>query len=251
MRADCHVHIDRIGGPHRTQPPTPEQFADYAAREGISLVCAIYERDDVLERFQPVGVQLFPFYWERQPLSPTIPPSARGLKLHPFIEQYPLELVNVAPSLDVAQARGLPVLIHMEDRRPELSHGEQVDTLAREYPSVLFIMAHSGSYAPVLVGDPGTVLIQDAVVRELVSEAIGVAMRRNNVMLETSVLAHPLKAGLIARVPPEKLLLGSDFPISMDHFGSIQYSERMLVAAGMPAPKLEQIHQHAFSLFAA
>ena len=108
LRSDCHVHLDRIGPPHRTDPPTLDEFKAYVAREGITLVCAIYERSETLEAFSETsGVELVPFYWERRPASPSVPSNAAGVKLHPYIEKYSLTASNVGKVLRVAAARGL------------------------------------------------------------------------------------------------------------------------------------------------
>jgi hypothetical protein len=67
MRADCHIHIDKIGGPHKTQPPSVDMFLEYARREQISLFFAIYELDETLKRFRATGFDFVPIYWERTP----------------------------------------------------------------------------------------------------------------------------------------------------------------------------------------
>src|SRR5882672_11005183 len=114
MRADCHIHVDKIGGPHKTEPPSVEQFLDYANREGISLFFPIYESEETLDRFRSTGLSLVPVYWERTPLTPSVPSSARGVKLHPYIENYELTVENVKPTLEEARARDLFIFVHTE-----------------------------------------------------------------------------------------------------------------------------------------
>lgn len=245
MRADCHVHIDKIGGPHKTVPPSVEMFTMYAQREDISLFFVIYEKDETLARFRATGYDMVPIYWERTPLAPDIPTSARAVKLHPYIERYQLTRANVEPALEEAKAKSLFVFIHTEDREPELSRGRLVAELARVYPDVLFVMAHSGSYAPP--NDyPGSVLIQDGRVRELVSEAVEVARRFDNVYLETSILASDTKAEILAKAPVSKLLIGSDFPILEEtRWASLQFQEKQLLRFGLSEGDIDQIHQNA------
>src|ERR1700759_2775601 len=98
VRADCHIHLDRIGGSHKTQPPRVEMFLQYACREHISLFFAIYELDETLSRFRTTDYNFVPIYWERKPLKPSVPASAKGIKLHPYIEGYTLTVENVKPT---------------------------------------------------------------------------------------------------------------------------------------------------------
>ena len=79
MRADCHVHIDKIGGPHKTVPPSVEMFTTYARREDISLFFVIYEKDETLARFRATGYDMVPIYWERTPLAPAACQRSTGL----------------------------------------------------------------------------------------------------------------------------------------------------------------------------
>jgi predicted TIM-barrel fold metal-dependent hydrolase len=246
MKADCHVHLDKIGGPHKTVPPSVEMFMTYARREDISLFFVIYEKDETLARFQATGYDMVPIYWERTPLTPRIPASARAVKLHPYIERYQLTRPNVEPALEEARAKNLFVFIHTEDREPELSRGRLIAELARAYPDVLFVMAHSGSYAPPNVDSPG---IQDERVRELVSEAVEVARRFDNVYLETSILASEAKAEILAKAPVSKLLIGSDFPILEEtQWASLKFQEKQLLRFGLSKGDIDQIHQNAHRL---
>jgi predicted TIM-barrel fold metal-dependent hydrolase len=249
MRADCHIHLDKIGGPHKTVPPSVEMFTTYAQQEGISLFFVIYEKDETLVRFQATGYDMVPIYWERRPLAPNIPTSARAVKLHPYIERYQLTRANVEPALEEAKAKNLFVFIHTEDREPELSRGRLVAELAQAYPELLFVMAHSGSYAPPNVDDPGSVLIQDGCVCELVSEAVEVARRYDNIYLETSILASDTKAKILAKAPVSKLLIGSDFPILAEtHWSSLRFQEKQLLRFGLSEGDIDRIHQNASQL---
>ena len=249
-KADCHIHIDRIGGPHKTPPPSTELLAEYARRENISLFFAIYELDETLNRFRSAGFDLLPIYWERNPLKPSIPATARGIKLHPYIEEYPLTIKNVEPTLEEALARNLFVFIHTEDRRPELSRGRLVAELAREYQDITFILAHSGSYAPPKLDRPGESWVAPSLVEELVSEAVEVACSYKNVYLETSILVSDVKAKILSKAPVSKLLIGCDFPIlEGTEWSSLRFQEEQLIRYGLSASDIEQIHRNAISFF--
>jgi len=250
-RSDCHLHLDRIGPPHRTAAPTIEDLRTYVVRESVELIFGIYEREATLDAFRDAGiVEIVPFYWERRPRESSIPRKAGGVKLHPYIEKYELNGRNVGNALRAAAERALPVLVHTDDRQPELSRGRLVRELAREFREVTFIMAHAGAYAPGVVGRPGESWTSPEVVRELVSEAIGVAGECENVFLEVSILASRTKAELIAtKAPLNKTLLGSDFPIYKGEYGRVKFQEQALVEAGLTMAAIEGLHANAFRLF--
>jgi len=250
MRTDLHIHVDRIGGPHKTQPPEPREVFRYARREGIDLLGLIYEDEETLRQYETGEFSLLPFYWVRSPLHPRIPASAGGVKLHPYIERYPLSLETVGPTLEVARDRSLPVLVHTDDRIPDLSRGRLFAQLAEEFPELSLIMAHSGSYAPADIDNPSRLLGDEALTLALVTEAVEVAQSYANLYLETSILAHPGKARILAeKAPADRLLLGSDFPIGKGVFGSVVFQENALMAAGLSWEAVRQAHENARRLW--
>jgi predicted TIM-barrel fold metal-dependent hydrolase len=173
-----------------------------------------------------------------------------GRELHPYIEEYTLTIENVEPVLEEARARNLFVLIHTEDRRPELSRGRLVAELANEYQDLTFIMAHSGSYAPPRMDRPGESWVEPNLVEELVLEAVEVACDHRNVYLETSILASDIKAKALAEAPVSQLLIGCDFPIlEGTHWSSLRFQEEQLIRHGLNAGDIEQIHNNAMSFF--
>jgi predicted TIM-barrel fold metal-dependent hydrolase len=250
MKADCHIHIDKIGEPHKTDPPSVDKFLEYVRREHISLCFAIYELHETLNRFAATKIDLVPIYWERKPLTPTVPNSAKGIKLHPYIENYKLTSGNVGPVLEEARARNQFIFIHTDDRTPELSRAALVADLAQHYPDLIFIMAHSGSYAPQNPAKPGESWVDSNLVKELVTEAVEVACTHHNVYLETSILASDIKAEILASAPVSKLLIGSDFPICEGTtWTSMRFQEEQLMRHGLNEDDVEQIHQNAVSFF--
>ncbi len=222
----------------------------YARRESISLFCGIYEHEHTLRTFLGAGISIFPFFWVRTPLSPQIPESARGIKLHPYIENYVLEEGSVLPTLQIARKRNMPVLVHTDDRKPSLSRGKLIGVLATQFPDITFVMAHCGSYAPGKIEIPGASWTNEGLISELVSEAIEVATSCSNVYIEVSVLASKTKTKLIAQgAPLDKILLGSDFPIYKPIFGSVVFQENALLAEGLSYEQIRSIHANAFRLF--
>lgn len=250
MRADFHVHLDKIGGIHTTEPPTVAELTAYVRHESIDVIGGIYEQASTLSHFGIEGLEVIPIFWERNPRRPGIPNSAQAIKLHPFLDKYRLSADQVGPVFDVAASRGLPVLIHSDDRTPELSRGAQFARLAERFPTVSCVIAHSGSYAPPDAQRPGESTIQIGLLSELVEEAIEAASDHQNIFLEISVLASNKKAQLIAaRAPRERIILGSDFPIAKGSCGSLTFQESALIRAGFSAREVAALHHNVRKLF--
>lgn len=244
FRADCHVHLSRIGGPHPEAPPSPAELDAYVRSEGLSWLFGIYESDADLAAFRSgVSARIIGFYWSRRPAEEALPESAEGLKLHPYLDRYPLELEGVRAVLESAARRSVPILIHADDRTPEVSRPSRVARLADAFPEARFIIAHAGSYAPP---PGGPFPVEDARVEELVGEAIEVADGRRNVWLESSVLARLVKARLLAeRGDPGRFLLGSDYPILKESHGSIRVQEDELIGLGWAEEAIRRVHENA------
>lgn len=127
--------------------------------------------------------------------------GARGLKIHPVLQDIELSDPRVEAALEEFSPSGLPVCIHsgparngfVKTRAETYAHPEAIAALARRFPAVNFIMAHMG------------LIYADA--------AMDIAASLPNVYLETSM--QPLRVvGKAARnVGPGKLIFGSDFPL--------------------------------------
>lgn len=244
FRADCHVHLSRIGGPHPEASPSPEEVDAYARSEELSWLFGIYESEPDLAAFRTVvSARIIGFYWSRRPAEERVPDTAEGLKLHPYLDGYTLERERVATALESAARRGLPILIHADDRTPEVSRPSRVARLADAFPDARFIIAHAGSYAP----PPSSPFpVEDVLVEELVAEAIEVAEGSPNVWLESSVLASVVKARVLAeRCDPGRLLLGSDYPILKTSHGSIRAQEEVLLGLGWSGERIRRVHENA------
>jgi len=68
--------------------------------------------------------------------------GARGIKLHPRAEQFPLDHPVVRELFSIVHERSLPILIHAGRGIPAL--GEHVLALAQEFPDARVILAHAG-----------------------------------------------------------------------------------------------------------
>lgn len=247
FRADCHVHLGPLGGPHRERPPTPAELDRYARRERLEWIFGIYESDEALASFRRrVSARVFGFFWSRQPDREVVPDSADGLKLHPFLDGYRLEPAAVAVALESAVDRELPVLVHTDDRKPEVSRPALMAALADAHPETRFIAAHAGSYAPPDEPWVGRNRVSDERIGALVREAIEAARGRRNFWLETSILVRETKARLLAaEADPRRLLFGSDYPILRRSHGSVRRQEATLLDLGWTPERIERVHRNA------
>lgn len=249
-RIDCHVHLDKIGSPHRTRPPSPKQLIQYVKKYKLTHLVGIYDSPEIAERFRSVvPAKIFFFKWIRKPTQPHIEDFASGIKLHPYIDRYKFNRQNTEPTLNSAKQKALPILVHCDDRSPDLSRPRIVSAAAREFPGIDFIIGHSGSYAPCPYRTPRVSRIDRNLLLELVNEAVRASQIRPNAYLDTSILASRLKTDILVSAPEEKILIGTDFPISKNRREtSYDYQEQALLDAGMSLSALESVRSNLFRL---
>ncbi|MEQ3548995.1 amidohydrolase family protein [Pseudonocardia nematodicida] len=132
----------------------------------------------------------------------------RGLKLHPSMHGYHVADHGLLdPVFDLCARLGLPILINALD--DAFCAPLAIEEIAKDHPQVPTIIAHMGAVWNV-------------------PEAIIVAERREHVYLETSATLMADVKRAYARLGPEKILLGSEWP------GSDFDLERMKIAKAIP-----------------
>ncbi len=117
-----------------------------------------------------------------------------------------------------------------------------------------------GSYAPPLPKEKAGI----KTMQELVKEAISVTINNDNIFLETSILASPLKRQLIIdalEAIQDKLLLGTDFPATVnqlvgsnlaleeDYVPTIISEETFLLKEGVLPSILKKIYLNIHNIF--
>jgi predicted TIM-barrel fold metal-dependent hydrolase len=113
----------------------------------------------------------------------------KGLKLHPWLQSFSLSHPAVEPILRRAGELGMPVLFH--DGTPPYSTPLQIASVAERVPGTPVILGHSG-------------------LDDLWEDAILAARRHRNIFLCLCSLSAGAIREIIRRVPPERLLFGSD-----------------------------------------
>ena len=129
--------------------------------------------------------------------------GAKGLKLHPIIQNEPLSGAKTLAAVETMAAHGLPVLVHTgissyypakeADRQtPANADIPFVEELVRRFPRVSFIAGHAGLYQT------------KAVMARL--------SRYANVCVDVSFQSAGTVKKLVAAFGPERVLFGSDWP---------------------------------------
>jgi predicted TIM-barrel fold metal-dependent hydrolase len=119
--------------------------------------------------------------------------GARGIKLHPALQGFMLCDELVYPLVEVAAELGVPMFFHTGT--PAFALPTQLVELARRFPQVNFIMGHMGS-------------------TDFKAEAPAAAAQVKNIYLDTSWILPHWTQQAIAHVGPERVLFGSDSPLS-------------------------------------
>ena len=129
-------------------------------------------------------------------------PRMRGIKLHPTEYSHPVKVTDprYRPAFEYARDHGYPILIHTGPEAQRAYCGaEAVAKVAREFPSVPVILAHTMGFDRW----------------EGVEEAVAVAARLDNAYVDLSGSAgrhYGLVEYAVQRAGSEKILYGSDVP---------------------------------------
>lgn len=204
MIIDLHNHLGEPAGTRYRQ--TSDELLRRMDRAGIDLAVvfsfpfghpdneyvarAVDEHPDRLTGF----VMVSPFAPEApvKVLERYVERGFRGIKLHPAAHGYKLsELPVCRDILDFARDHELPVIVYSGDEL--YATPWQVFVAAREYPSVTFVMAHSGFMM-------------------LTNDAVMVAERCPNVLLEHSSGISLGVTQSVATLGAHRVVLGSDTP---------------------------------------
>lgn len=132
--------------------------------------------------------------------------GARGIKLHPRAEQFTLDHPAVRELAAIAAERELPVLVHAGRGIPAL--GRHMVSLAGEFPSARFILAHAG--------------ITD------LAWIWKVAPDHPNLLFDTAWWMGPDLQALFALVPAGQIVFASDAPYGHPLMSAVTQLRAML-----------------------
>lgn len=71
----------------------------------------------------------------------------RGVKLHPDIQQFPLDDPRCMPFYEICSELGIPVLMHTGDKRYDYSNPNRLIPVLRKFPKLTVIGAHLGGWS--------------------------------------------------------------------------------------------------------
>ncbi len=142
--------------------------------------------------------------------------GAKGIKLHPRAEEFPLDHPQVRPLFEIANERTLPILIHAGRGIPAL--GVHAVRLAGEFPQARVILAHAG--------------ITD------LSWIWRAAIDLPNLLFDSSWWMPADLLSLFSFVPPGQIVFASDAPYGHT-LASAAVQLRLALQAGLSP---EQVH---------
>lgn len=207
---DAHTHIEGLPGSPWADPP--EMILRLLDEAGIAQAVVMTYCDAPLQHpsYDPLAYtrQAVLDYPERLIGFARLDPGAdnaealleqavlewgfRGLKLHPFGYRQPVDSPDTLRLLRKAGALGVPTLLHCGDEDYTLPL--QLERAARACPEATLWFGHMGGYFHV-------------------PDAIEVARRCGNVILETSATPHVQLIGRAIEVlGPKRVIFGSDGP---------------------------------------
>jgi len=135
--------------------------------------------------------------------------GARGIKLHPRAQSFAFSDGQADGIFGLAEQAGAPVLIHAGRGMPPIAEG--LAAAAHRHPGLVLILAHAG-------------IADQAILAERLGDHPGV-------LYDTSAYSALDLRALMARVPPERIVFGSDPPYGRPRAG-IYFALRCAAAAG-------------------
>jgi len=203
---DCHVHI----GTGVYQACQPEKLLACMDASGVdrAVVCPVDRNlavdnaegnDYVLDAAAKYPDRFIafatanPWYGARaiEELRRAVQAGARGLKLHSKLQGFTISDDIVNPLIEVAGEHSLPVFVHSGTM--VCAEPLQIAMLARRYPSVNFIMGHSGA-------------------TDFWNDMIPGITDVKNIYLDTSLNNPSSIERYCDTMGPERLCFGTDFP---------------------------------------
>ncbi|HLI31170.1 MAG TPA: amidohydrolase family protein [Solirubrobacteraceae bacterium] len=231
---DAHTHLGRDEDGREL---APERLIEMLERAGIGRACTFplhdperrpafrVPNDRVLTWAAQSGGRLIPFCRldpAEEPLAEArrcLAAGARGIKLHPRAQAFTLASDGEGAALEgifaLAGEAGVPILIHAGRGLPPIA--EDLAALALRHPDTTLILAHAA------ICDQGRL-------STLLAE-------HPRVLYDTSCF-HPLDVlSLLARVPAERIVLGSDPPYG-DPSGGLLLASRCALRMGLSDAQL-------------
>ena len=157
--------------------------------------------------------------------------GARGLKLHPQLQQFMPSAPTAMKLYELAARERIPVLWHcgpvgieLESARKFVQIPNYEPPLA-EHPDTRFILGHAGALA--------------------CEQAIGLQRRYKNAYLEVSCISLPQMKQVIAEADPDRIVYGTDWPF---YHHALALAKVLVATEGRPALRRKILHDNAARL---
>ena len=141
----------------------------------------------------------------------------RGIKLHPDTQGVNMDDERLMAAYEIAEKRGLPVILHCGDYRYDYSHPRRLQRILHEFPNLRVNAAHFGGWS-----------VQDLALEFLEHEHCFL-----DVSSSMRYLGHRRSRELVEMYGYDRILFGSDFPMwtpsyELEVFRSLGFSEAAL-----------------------
>jgi predicted TIM-barrel fold metal-dependent hydrolase len=262
MIIDCHTHINNY---HNEEVESLQKCLDDLLREmrknrvDVALVLTSYKinpgrpstRDAVLATrdlnnvFIVAGIS-YVNYDERNvnELREFLQDgSVRGLKLYPGYEPFFPNDPKLYRVFELAEEFGVPVMVHSGDTydpkgRLKYAHPLHIDDVAVDHPNVNIVICHIGN---PWIRDCMEVVYKN---KNVYTDISGLVLGDFNDRFE-SYMHKQLQEMLVYGVEPDKVLFGTDWPISsMESY--LQFMEELKIP---PKDKKKIMYENAAKLF--
>jgi len=137
----------------------------------------------------------------------------KGIKLHPDTQKVNLDDPRLMRVYEIAEKRGLPLIIHTGDYRYDYSHPRRMRRVLHEFPNLVVNAAHFGGWS----------------IYDLGYEILGHERCFVDCSSAMTYLGRLRSRELIELFGPDRVLFGSDFPMwsptsELDILNSLQLS---------------------------
>jgi predicted TIM-barrel fold metal-dependent hydrolase len=157
--------------------------------------------------------------------------GARGLKLHPQLQQFLPGAPEATPLYTLAARERIPVLWHCGPVGIELKSARKFvripnyDAPLAQHPDTTFVLGHAGALA--------------------CEEAIALQQKHGNAYLEVSCISLPQMRKVVAEADPDRIVYGTDWPF---YHHAFTLAKVLIATEGQPALRRKILHDNAARL---
>lgn len=157
--------------------------------------------------------------------------GARGLKLHPQLQQFMPDAPEAAPLYRLAAREQIPVLWHCGPVGIELAS-------ARRFVEI-------PNYEPPLAAHPDTTFVLGHAGALACDQAIGLQRRYKNAYLEVSCISLSQMRQVVAEADPDRIVYGTDWPF---YHHALALAKVLVATEGRPELRRKILHDNAARL---